>query len=37
MAITGGKLNEITKEDIVKLIEIDGKEYLHYIFPGTES
>ncbi|GAB6138109.1 acyl CoA:acetate/3-ketoacid CoA transferase [Halanaerobaculum tunisiense] len=28
--VQGGKLNDITKEDIVSLIEIDGEEYLHY-------
>jgi len=28
--IDGGKLNDITKEDIVKVIEIDNKEYLLY-------
>lgn len=28
--IEGGKINDITKEDIVKLIELDGKEYLFY-------
>ena len=28
--IEGGKLNDITKEDIVKVIEIDNKEYLFY-------
>ena len=28
--IDGGKLNDITKEDIVKVIEIDNKEYLFY-------
>ncbi|MBU3145468.1 acyl CoA:acetate/3-ketoacid CoA transferase [Clostridium sp. CF012] len=28
--IDGGKLNDITKEDIVKLIEIENKEYLFY-------
>jgi len=28
--IEGGKLNEATKEDIVKLINIEGKEYLLY-------
>jgi propionate CoA-transferase len=28
--IEGGKLNESTKEDIVKVIEIEGKEYLFY-------
>lgn len=26
----GGKLNEATKEDLVRLMEIDGKEYLFY-------
>lgn len=26
----GGKVNEVTKEDLVKLIEIDGEEYLMY-------
>jgi propionate CoA-transferase len=32
----GGKLNEKTKEDIVRLIEIDGEEYLLYkTFPIT--
>jgi propionate CoA-transferase len=28
--IEGGKLNEVTKEDIVKLVTIDNKEYLFY-------
>ncbi len=28
--IEGGKLNEVTKEDIVKLVNIDEKEYLLY-------
>ncbi|MGH4137847.1 acyl CoA:acetate/3-ketoacid CoA transferase [Clostridium sp.] len=28
--IDGGKLNDITKEDIVEVIEIDNKEYLFY-------
>ena len=28
--VEGGKLNECTTEDIVKVIEIDGKEYLYY-------
>jgi len=28
--IEGGKLNERTKEDIVKVIEFEGKEYLFY-------
>ncbi len=26
----GGKVNEVTKEDIVKLLEIDGEEWLFY-------
>jgi acetate CoA-transferase len=26
----GGKLNEITKEDLIRLIAIDGKEWLYY-------
>jgi propionate CoA-transferase len=28
--IEGGKINEITKEDIVELVNISGKEYLFY-------
>jgi propionate CoA-transferase len=28
--IEGGKINDVTKEDIVKLIELEGKEYLFY-------
>ncbi|WP_055669055.1 acyl CoA:acetate/3-ketoacid CoA transferase [Desnuesiella massiliensis] len=28
--VDGGKINEVTKEDIVELIEIKGKEYLFY-------
>lgn len=28
--IEGGKLNEITKEDIVKVVNIEEKEYLLY-------
>ncbi len=28
--ISGGKLNDITKEDIVEVIEIDNKEWLRY-------
>jgi len=31
--VTGGKLNEMTKEDLVKVIEINGNEYLHYNLP----
>lgn len=26
----GGKLNEVTTEDLIKLVEIDNKEYLYY-------
>ncbi len=28
--LSGGKLNEMTKTDLVRLIEIDGEEYLFY-------
>ncbi|MBC7341495.1 MAG: acyl CoA:acetate/3-ketoacid CoA transferase [Clostridia bacterium] len=28
--LEGGKLNEITKEDLVKLVEFEGEEYLFY-------
>lgn len=28
--VQGGKLNDITKEDLVELMEIDGEEYLRY-------
>ncbi|MDD3164401.1 MAG: 3-oxoacid CoA-transferase, partial [Oscillospiraceae bacterium] len=31
--VEGGKLNDVTTKDIVKVIEIDGKEYLHYLHP----
>ncbi|MDU2066306.1 MAG: acyl CoA:acetate/3-ketoacid CoA transferase [Sporomusaceae bacterium] len=27
---TGGRLNEVSKDEVVQLIEIDGKEYLFY-------
>lgn len=30
---TGGKINDVTKEDMVHVIEIAGKEYLHYDQP----
>jgi propionate CoA-transferase len=34
--ISGGKLNEVSKEDIVELMEIDGKEWLRYkTYPVT--
>lgn len=32
--LDGGKLNEISDEDFVKKIEIDGKPYLYYKTPG---
>ncbi|MBK5241034.1 acyl CoA:acetate/3-ketoacid CoA transferase [Clostridium sp.] len=36
--IEGGKLNYITKEDLVKVIELEGKEYLFYkAFPINVS
>lgn len=28
--IQGGKLNDVTKEDLIRLMEIDGKEWLYY-------
>lgn len=31
--VEGGKLNACTKEDIVELMELDGKEYLRYKHP----
>lgn len=31
--VRGGKLNECTTEDIVKIVEIDGKEYLFFPSP----
>lgn len=34
--LEGGKMNEATKEDIVKLIEIDGEEYLYYPMPKIQ-
>lgn len=33
---SGGKVNDITDEDLVSLLEIKGKEYLHYDFPGVD-
>lgn len=29
--VEGGKLNDITTEDIVKVIDVNGREYLHYL------
>lgn len=34
--IEGGKLNDITTEDIVKVVEIDGEEYLMYKTPKID-
>jgi len=31
----GGKINEITKDDIVEIITFDGKEYLSYKLPSV--
>lgn len=31
--VEGGRLNEVTTEDIVEVIELDGKEYLKYKHP----
>ncbi len=31
--VGGGKVNDVTKEDIVEIIEFDGKEYLAYKLP----
>ncbi|MBQ8725215.1 MAG: acyl CoA:acetate/3-ketoacid CoA transferase, partial [Oscillospiraceae bacterium] len=33
--LDGGRINDITTEDIVHLIEIGGEEYLHYEYPET--
>ncbi|WP_323703770.1 malonate decarboxylase subunit alpha [Mammaliicoccus sp. Dog046] len=33
---TGGKVNELTKEDLVSLIDINGEEYLQYKFPKVD-
>ena len=32
----GGKLNEVTKEDLVKKIELEGEEYLYYLAPKID-
>ena len=31
--LEGGKMNSITKEDLVRLINLDGEEYLYYPMP----
>ena len=28
--VSGGKLNEVTKEDLIKVMNVDGKEWLYY-------
>ncbi|WP_301420770.1 acyl CoA:acetate/3-ketoacid CoA transferase [Mammaliicoccus lentus] len=33
---SGGKVNEVTKKDIVSLLEVNHEEYLHYDFPKTD-
>lgn len=36
--VEGGKINDVTKEDIVKVVELEGKEYLFYkAFPINVS
>ena len=32
--IEGGKMNQKTKKNLVKLIKLNGKEYLHYLAPN---
>lgn len=34
--ITGGKVNDITEDDLVSLMEINNEEYLHYDFPNID-
>jgi len=31
--LEGGRINSVTKEDIVKVVELDGEEYLYYPVP----
>ena len=33
---SGGRANDVTREDIVSVIDIDGEEYLHYKFPKID-
>ncbi|MGO1759920.1 MAG: CoA-transferase, partial [Mammaliicoccus vitulinus] len=33
---TGGKVNNMTEEDIVSLLEINGEEFLQYAFPKVD-
>lgn len=34
--IEGGRLNDITTEDIVKVVEVDGEEYMYYKTPKVD-
>lgn len=34
--LEGGKLNSRTTEDIVKVVEIEGDEYLYYLLPDVD-
>lgn len=34
--MSGGKANDITRDDIVSLIDINNQEYLHYEFPKID-
>ena len=34
--IFGGKVNDLTREDLVSLIKINNEEYLHYDFPKID-
>lgn len=32
----GGRVNDITKEELVDLVEVAGEEYLHYHYPAVD-